>query len=71
MIEIDSAAVLWGRPGKSSDQEGTVVLLHGYGSNERELFGRIASMLPGHTIASLRALSWRGQATVGSRCNAA
>jgi len=48
---IDPAAVAWGG---AATGLGTIVLLHGYGSNERELLNQVLRVLPEFALASLR-----------------
>lgn len=54
---IDPDAVVWKEPATA---RGTILLLHGYGSNERELFMKVASVLPDFALASLRGLVTEG-----------
>jgi predicted esterase len=51
---IDSAAVIRTAGDAASESRGTPVLLHGYGSDEREVFDRVVRVLPERSIASLR-----------------
>ena len=53
--EIDPSAVLWSGPPAERGGRELLVLLHGYGSNETDLFGRLVPLLPADLIvASLR-----------------
>jgi phospholipase/carboxylesterase len=51
---IDHADVLRGAGDPASERRGTLVLLHGYGSDEREVFDRVTRVLPERSIVSLR-----------------
>ncbi len=54
-MQIDSSAVLWSAPEHERTGRPLLILLHGYGSHEGDLFG-LASLLPQQpVIASLRA----------------
>lgn len=63
-LTIDPAAVLWSAPPEERAGRPLLVLLHGYGADERDLFS-LASRLPSEpVIASLRAplsLPWPNQ----------
>ncbi|WP_026820203.1 alpha/beta hydrolase [Arthrobacter castelli] len=52
---VDAPTVLWSRP--ESERAGTplLVMLHGYGSHEHDLFGIVDSLPSAFTVASLRA----------------
>jgi phospholipase/carboxylesterase len=54
-MTIDSEAVLWSAPEQERAGRPLLVLLHGYGSNEGDLFGLSPSMPLSPVIASLRA----------------
>lgn len=51
-VEIDRAAVRWARQGESLP---LLVLLHGYGSDERDLFSLVPFLPAGTTVAALPA----------------
>lgn len=46
--------VLWMSPPEPQHALGTLVLFHGYGSNERELADQVAPLLPDMAVASVR-----------------
>jgi phospholipase/carboxylesterase len=55
MVEIDPAAVLWSAPERQRSERPLLLLLHGYGSHEGDLFG-FAPYLPlSPVLASVRA----------------
>ena len=55
MVEIDPAAVLWSAPERQRTERPLLLLLHGYGSHEGDLFG-FAPYLPlSPVLASVRA----------------
>jgi phospholipase/carboxylesterase len=54
-MKIDSDAVLWSAPERERAGRPLLVLLHGYGSNEGDLFGLSPSLPLEPVIASLRA----------------
>lgn len=58
MIEVpplDSAAVLWSVPPEKRDGRPLLVLLHGYGSHEADLFALVPEMPDEFVIAAVRA----------------
>lgn len=54
-MQIDSSAVLWSAPERERAGRPLIVLLHGYGSHEGDLFGMAPALPLGPVIASLRA----------------
>ena len=55
MVSLDASAVIWSAPERERADRPLLVLLHGYGSHEGDLFS-LAPMLPlSPVIASLRA----------------
>ncbi|MCK6079920.1 dienelactone hydrolase family protein [Microbacterium sp. EYE_5] len=52
---IDPDAVLWSAPADERAGRPLLVLLHGYGSNEQDLFGLSPSLPDAFVVASLRA----------------
>ena len=55
MVSLDTSAVIWSAPERERADRPLLVLLHGYGSHEGDLFS-LAPMLPlSPVIASLRA----------------
>ncbi|GAA1706679.1 dienelactone hydrolase family protein [Microbacterium sediminicola] len=52
---LDSDAIVWSHPAGERAGRPMLVLLHGYGSDERDLFGLVPYLPPGLTIAALRA----------------
>ncbi len=54
-MQIDSEAVLWSAPERERAGRPLLVLLHGYGSHEGDLFGLSASLPLQPVIASVRA----------------
>ena len=52
---IDEAAIMWSAPGAERADRPLLVLLHGYGSNEGDLFGLAPHLPLRPVIASLRA----------------
>lgn len=55
MVNIDPAAVLWSAPERERAGRPLLVLLHGYGSHEGDLFGLSPQLPLEPVIASLRA----------------
>ena len=55
MVSIDPAAVLWSAPERERAGRPLLVLLHGYGSHEGDLFGLSPQLPLGPVIASVRA----------------
>ena len=52
---LDSDAALWSAaPGERGDRP-LLVLLHGYGADERDLFGLVPYLPPAYVVASVRA----------------
>ena len=51
---IDPAAVLWSAPPAERAGRPLLVLLHGYGSNERDLFALAQHLPVGYVVAALR-----------------
>ncbi|MEL0625929.1 dienelactone hydrolase family protein [Salinibacterium amurskyense] len=54
-MQIDSSAVLWSAPERERAGRPLIVLLHGYGSHEGDLFALAPALPLGPVIASLRA----------------
>jgi len=54
-MQIDASAVLWSAPERERAGRPLLVLLHGYGSHEGDLFGLAPGLPLGPVIASLRA----------------
>ena len=54
-MQIDSSAVLWSAPERERADRPLLVLLHGYGSHEGDLFSLSPGLPLGPVIASLRA----------------
>ena len=55
MVPVDADAVLWSAPADERAGRPVLVLLHGYGSDERDLFG-LAPFLPAEfVVAAVRA----------------
>lgn len=52
---IDPSSVLWKAPERGRRPTGMLVLLHGYGSNEKELFDQVVPLVPDMVVASVRA----------------
>lgn len=52
--EIDPSAVVWSAASPGGAPGDLLVLLHGYGSNERELFAQVAPLVPEMLVASVR-----------------
>ena len=55
MVSIDSSAVLWSAPERERAGRPLLVLLHGFGSHEGDLFGLSPQLPLGPVIASVRA----------------
>lgn len=55
MLEIDDDAVLWSAPAEERAGRPLLLVLHGLGSNERDLFGLAPYLPDAYVIASLRA----------------
>jgi len=55
MTPLDDAAVLWSEPFAPGDPRPIVVLLHGRGSNETDLFSLVPALPDGAVYASVRA----------------
>ncbi|GAB2465087.1 phospholipase/carboxylesterase [Conyzicola lurida] len=55
MVTIDPAAVLWSAPERERADRPLLVLLHGFGSHEGDLFGLSPQLPLGPVIASVRA----------------
>ena len=55
MVTIDPAAVLWSAPERERAGRPLLVLLHGFGSHEGDLFGLSPQLPLGPVIASVRA----------------
>jgi phospholipase/carboxylesterase len=54
-VKLDAAAVLWSAPERERANRPLLVLLHGYGSHEGDLFGLSPHLPLGPVIASVRA----------------
>ncbi|WP_344059957.1 alpha/beta fold hydrolase [Microbacterium pumilum] len=52
---LDSEAVLWSAPAGERSGRPLLVLLHGYGADERDLFGLAAALPPEFVVAAVRA----------------
>lgn len=52
---LDDDAVVWSVPASQRSNGPTLVLLHGYGSDERDLFGLVPYLPPEFVFASVRA----------------
>ena len=52
---IDPAVVLWSAPAEARAGRPLLVLLHGYGTDERDLFGLVPYLPEGFVVASVRA----------------
>jgi phospholipase/carboxylesterase len=55
--DLDDEAVLWSAPPEERVGRPLLVLLHGYGSDERDLFGLVPHLPPDYVIAAVRAPS--------------
>ncbi|MGL4257823.1 MAG: alpha/beta hydrolase [Microbacterium sp.] len=54
-ISLDADAVLWSAAAGDRDGRPLLVLLHGYGADERDLFGLVPYLPPGFAVAAVRA----------------
>ncbi|MGO1539490.1 MAG: alpha/beta hydrolase [Leucobacter sp.] len=54
-LEIDAAATLWSHPPEKRAGEPTLVLLHGYGADEHDLFGLAEHLPERFAVASVAA----------------
>jgi phospholipase/carboxylesterase len=54
-MQIDSSATVWSAPERERADRPLLVLLHGYGSHEGDLFGLSPALPLGPVVASLRA----------------
>lgn len=54
-LTLDTDAIIWSTPERDRADRPLIVLLHGYGSHEGDLFGMSPGLPLGPTIASLRA----------------
>ena len=54
-MQLDTSAILWSAPERERAGRPLLVLLHGYGSHEGDLFGMSPGLPLGPVIASLRA----------------
>lgn len=52
---LDSAAVLWSAGAEERASKPLLVLLHGYGADERDLFGLVPHLPDGFAVAAVRA----------------
>ena len=52
---LDADAVLWSHASAERDERPLLVLLHGYGADERDLFGLVPYLPPDFAVAALRA----------------
>ena len=52
---LDSEAALWSTPPGERGDRPLLVLLHGYGADERDLFGLVPYLPPEYVVASVRA----------------
>lgn len=52
---LDSAAALWSTPPGERGDRPLLVLLHGYGADERDLFGLVPYLPPEYVVAAVRA----------------
>jgi phospholipase/carboxylesterase len=55
IVKLDAAAVMWSAPERDRADRPLLVLLHGYGSHEGDLFGLSPHLPLGPVIASVRA----------------
>lgn len=53
--ELDAGAVLWSAPEEERAGRPLLVLLHGYGADERDLFGLVPRLPPAFVVAAVRA----------------
>lgn len=54
-MQLDTSAILWSAPERERAERPLLLLLHGYGSHEGDLFGMAPGLPLGPVIASLRA----------------
>ena len=54
-MQLDTSAILWSAPERERSGRPLLVLLHGYGSHEGDLFGMSPGLPLGPVVASLRA----------------
>lgn len=54
-MQLDTSAILWSAPERERADRPLLVLLHGYGSHEGDLFGMAPGLPLGPVIASVRA----------------
>ncbi len=54
-MQLDTSAILWSAPERERAGRPLLVLLHGYGSHEGDLFGMSPGLPLGPVVASLRA----------------
>jgi len=54
-MKLDTSAILWSAPERERAGRSLLVLLHGYGSHEGDLFGMSPGLPLGPVVASLRA----------------
>lgn len=54
-MNLDASAVLWSTPERERAERPLIVLLHGYGSHEGDLFALSPALPLGATVASVRA----------------
>lgn len=54
-MKLDTSAILWSAPERERAERPLLVLLHGYGSHEGDLFGMSPGLPLGPVIASVRA----------------
>ncbi|WP_137844085.1 alpha/beta hydrolase-fold protein [Microbacterium sp. 2FI] len=52
---LDPDAVQWSAPAGGRESRPLLVLLHGYGADERDLFGLVPYLPPGFAVAAVRA----------------
>ena len=52
---LDSAAALWSTPPGERGDRSLLLLLHGYGADERDLFGLVPYLPPEYVVAAVRA----------------
>lgn len=52
---LDAAAALWSTPPGERGDRPLLVLLHGYGADERDLFGLVPYLPPEYVVAAVRA----------------
>ena len=54
-MQLDTSAILWSAPERERAGRGLIVLMHGYGSHEGDLFGMSPGLPLGPVVASIRA----------------